>query len=43
MVQIVYETTDAYHKAFERFMMAQGLSLSKVNPRLVRLFTETTG
>lgn len=41
--RIVYEPTGPYHKAFERFMMAQGLPLSKVNPRLARRFAEATG
>ncbi|MFC3966873.1 transposase, partial [Rhizobium lemnae] len=41
--RIVYEPTGAYHKAFERFMMVQGLALSKVNPRLARRFAEATG
>lgn len=41
--RIVYEPTGAYHKAFERFMIAQGLPISKVNPRLVRRFAEATG
>ena len=41
--RIVYEPTGAYHKAFERFMMVQGLPLSKVNPRLARRFAEATG
>lgn len=40
---MVYEPTGAYHKAFERFMMAQGLPLSKVNPRLARRFAQATG
>ncbi len=41
--RIVYEPTGAYHKAFERFMMVQGVALSKVNPRLARRFAEATG
>lgn len=41
--RIVYEPTGPYHKAFERFMMVQGLPLSKVNPRLARRFCEATG
>lgn len=41
--RIVYEPTGPYHKAFERFMMVQGLALSKVNPRLARRFCEATG
>jgi transposase len=41
--RIVYEPTGPYHKAFERFMAAQGLPLSKVNPRLARRFAEATG
>lgn len=41
--RIVYEPTGAYHKAFERFMMVEGLPLSKVNPRLSRRFCEATG
>lgn len=43
VVRIVYEPTGPYHKAFERFMMAQGVALSKVNPRLARRFAEATG
>lgn len=41
--RIVFEPTGPYHKAFERFMMVQGLPLSKVNPRLARRFAEATG
>lgn len=41
--RIVYEPTGPYHKAFERFMVVQGLPLSKVNPRLARRFCEATG
>jgi transposase len=41
--RMVYEPTGAYHKAFERFMAASGLPLSKVNPRLARRFCEATG
>lgn len=41
--RIVYEPTGPYHKAFERFMVVQGLALSKVNPRLARRFCEATG
>lgn len=41
--RIVYEPTGPYHKAFERFMMVQGVALSKVNPRLARRFAEATG
>lgn len=41
--RIVYEPTGPYHKAFERFMMVQGLPLSKVNPRSARRFAEATG
>ncbi|WP_454286697.1 IS110 family transposase [Rhizobium arsenicireducens] len=41
--RIVYEPTGPYHKAFERFMAANGLPLSKVNPRLARRFCEATG
>jgi len=41
--RIVYEPTGPYHKTFERFMMVQGLALSKVNPRLARRFAEATG
>ena len=41
--RIVYEPTGPYHKAFERFMAANGLALSKVNPRLARRFAEATG
>lgn len=36
-------THGSYHKAFERFMAAKGLPLSKVNPRLARRFCEATG
>lgn len=43
VARIVYEPTGAYHKAFERFMLAQGIALSKVNPRLARRFAEVTG
>lgn len=43
VVRIVYEPTGPYHKAFERFMMVQGVALSKVNPRLARRFAEATG
>jgi transposase len=43
MERIVFEPTGPYHKAFERFMMVQGLPLSKVNPRLARRFAEATG
>ncbi|WP_346149287.1 IS110 family transposase, partial [Kitasatospora cinereorecta] len=43
VTRIVYEPTGPYHKAFERFMMVQGLALSKVNPRLARRFAEATG
>ena len=43
MARIVYEPTGAYHKAFERFMTAHGLPLSKVNPRLARRFAEAAG
>ncbi|WP_126424223.1 IS110 family transposase [Asticcacaulis excentricus] len=43
VARIVYEPTGPYHKAFEQFMMAQGLPLSKVNPRLARRFCEATG
>jgi transposase len=41
--RMVYEPTGAYHKAFERFMIVQGVPLSKVNPRLSRRFAEATG
>lgn len=41
--RIVYEPTGPYHKAFERFMVVQGLALSKVNPRSARRFAEATG
>lgn len=41
--RIVYEPTGPYHRAFERFMMGQGLPLSKVNPRSARRFAEATG
>lgn len=41
--RIVYEPTGPYHRAFERFMAANGLPLSKVNPRLARRFCEATG
>ncbi|MBB4233375.1 transposase [Rhizobium mongolense] len=41
--RIVYEPTGAYHKAFERFMIAQGLPISNINPRLARRFAEATG
>ncbi|MDQ0458494.1 transposase [Rhizobium paknamense] len=41
--RIVYEPTGPYHKAFERFMMVQGLALAKVNPRFARRFAEATG
>jgi transposase len=41
--RIVYEPTGPYHKAFERFMAANGLPLCKVNPRLARRFREATG
>jgi len=41
--RIVYEPTGAYHKAFERFMLTQGLPLSKVNPRQARRFAEAIG
>ena len=41
--RIVYEPTGVYHKAFERFMMVEGLPLSKINPRLARRFCEATG
>lgn len=41
--RIVYEPTGPYHKALERFMAANGLPLSKVNPRLARRFCEATG
>jgi transposase len=41
--RIVFEPTGPYHKAFERFMMMQGLALSKVNPRLARRFAQATG
>ncbi|WP_137136525.1 transposase [Rhizobium sp. FKY42] len=43
VARIVYEPTGPYHKAFERFMMVQGLALSKVNPRSARRFAEATG
>ena len=43
VARIVYEPTGPYHKAFERFMAAKGLPLSKVNPRLARRFSEATG
>ena len=43
VARIVYEPTGAYHKAFERFMLAHGIALSKVNPRLARRFAEATG
>lgn len=43
VARIVYEPTGPYHKAFERFMMVQGLALSKVNPRLARRFAQATG
>lgn len=38
--RIVYEPTGAYHKAFERFMLVEGLP---INPRLARRFCEATG
>lgn len=41
--RLVYEPTGAYHKAFERFMIDQGLPLAKVNPRLARRFAEASG
>lgn len=41
--RLVYEPTGAYHKAFERFMLSQGLPLSKVNPRFARRFVEAAG
>ncbi len=41
--RIVFEPTGPYHRAFERFMVVQGLPLSKVNPRLSRRFCEATG
>lgn len=41
--RIVYEPTGPCHRAFERFMAANGLPLSKVNPRLARRFCEATG
>lgn len=41
--RIVYEPTGPYHRAFERFMLVQGLALSKVNPRSARRFAEATG
>ncbi|MDO6967130.1 transposase [Rhizobium alvei] len=41
--RIVFEPTGPYHKAFERFMVVQGLPLSKLNPRLARRFCEATG
>lgn len=41
--RIVFEPTGPYHRAFERFMIVQGLPLSKVNPRLARRFCEATG
>lgn len=41
--RIVYEPTGPYHKAFERFMVVQRLTLSKVNPRSARRFCEATG
>jgi len=43
VARIVYEPTGTYHKAFERFMLVQGIALSKVNPRLARRFAEVTG
>lgn len=43
VARIVFEPTGAYHKAFERFMLAHGVALSKVNPRLARRFAEATG
>jgi transposase len=43
VTRIVFEPTGPYHKAFERFMMVQGLALSKVNPRLARRFAQATG
>ncbi len=43
VARIVYEPTGASHKAFERFMLVQGIALSKVNPRLARRFAEVTG
>ena len=43
VARIVYEPTGTYHKAFERFMLARGVALSKVNPRLARRFAEVTG
>lgn len=41
--RLVHEPTGAYHKVFERFMLAKGLPLSKVNPRLARRFAEAAG
>ena len=43
VARIVYEPTGVYHKAFEHFMLAQAIALSKVNPRLARRFAEATG
>lgn len=41
--RIVYEPTGAYHRAFERRLLAAGFSLAKVNPRQARRFAEAIG
>lgn len=41
--RIVYEPTGAFHRAFEQALLAEGLPLSKVNPRRARRFGEAMG
>jgi transposase len=41
--RIVYESTGAYHRAFERRMAEAGFALAKVNPARARRFAEAIG
>lgn len=41
--RIVYESTGAYHRAFERRMDEAGYTLAKVNPARARKFAEAIG
>src|SRR5579872_611315 len=43
VARITYETTGPYHRAFEWALAAEGLPLSKVNPKQARRFAEATG
>ena len=41
--RIVYESTGAYHRCFERTLADAGLAMVKINPRQARRFAQATG